>query len=60
MNLFIFYPDMQFSLCKDNANRGENKMNLFIFYPEMQFSLCKDNANRGENKIYCDFYSLQG
>ena len=39
------------SLCKDNANRRQNKMNLFIFYAEMQLILSKDHANRRQNTI---------
>ena len=49
-NLFVFYPEMQFTLFKGNTNREENKTNLFVFYPEMQFTLFKGNTNREENK----------
>src|SRR5574344_209263 len=39
-----------FLLCKDNANREQNKTNVFVFYAEAPLGLSKDNANREQNK----------
>lgn len=48
-NSFSYCPPPPI-LCKDSANREENKMNIFIFYPEMQPILSKDSANRIQYK----------
>ena len=37
-------------LCKDNANREQNRQTTFECYAEMQLILCKDNANREQNR----------
>ena len=43
-------------LCKDNANREQNRQTTFECYAEMQLILCKDNANHWFNKINAMFF----
>ena len=33
-------------MCKDSANRGQNKTNSFVFYAEVPPVLSKDSARR--------------
>ena len=50
------YAEMQLILCKDNANREQNRQTTFECYAEMQLILCKDNANHWFNKINAMFF----
>ena len=37
-------------MCKDSANRGQNKTNSFVFYAEVPPVLFKDSARGG---VFC-------
>ena len=37
-------------MCKDSANRGQNKTNSFVFYAEVPPFLWKDSESREQNK----------
>lgn len=49
-------PRCSLLLCKDNANREQNRQTTFECYAEMQLILCKDNANHWFNKINTMFF----
>ena len=44
-------------MCKDSANRGQNKTNSFVFYAEVPPFLWKDSESREQNKKWaCTFF----